>query len=223
VASAELTIVSPLEFERRALYRAGLGDRCRLDCCGPGPQGISRWAAGCDASAPVILCGLAGSVCRSYVARSAYVPKAVVADDGRRLEPTFGPGRAAGPGPAPLIGSAERTLTTPRAKQDWAGQTGADLVDLESAAFARTATDRGWPWTVVRAVGDGPQTPLPEGIDAWVDDRGRTLAATVWRAVVRGRAGIGQLIRLRSDSLAAMQAAAEIIRRMLDDLDGSSP
>jgi hypothetical protein len=141
-----------------------------------------------------------------------------VADDGRRLTPTLG----AGNDPAPLLGSADRTLTTPAAKRAWARRTGADLVDREAAAFAGAATERGWQWTIVRGVGDGPQTPLPEGIDAWVDDRGRTRAAAVCRAVALGRAGIRPLIRLRSDSVAALRAAAEIIRRMLDDLDGSS-
>ena len=223
MAPAELTVVCPLEFERRVLHRAELGDRCRLDCCGPGPQGVARWAAGRDASAPVILCGLAGSASGSYPPRRAYVPAAVVTDDGQRLEPTLGVGRVGERDPAPLIGSADRTLTTARAKQDWARQTGADLVDQESVAFARTAADRGWPWTIVRGVGDGLQTTLPEGIDAWVDDRGRTRVAAVCRAVATGRAGIRQLIRLRSDGLAAMRAAAEVLRHMLDDLDGSKP
>jgi len=216
--STEPIVVCPLEFERRVLQRAGLGDRCRLACCGPGPQAVVQWAAGVAAGAPVILCGLAGSTCAAYPPRSAHVPAAVVADDGRRLTPTLGPGG----GPAPLLGSADRTLTTPEAKRAWARRTGADLVDREAAAFAGTATERGWQWTIVRGVGDGPQTPLPEGIDAWVDDRGRIRAAAVCRAVALGRAGIRPLIRLRSDSVAALRAAAEIIRRMLDDLDGSS-
>ena len=50
----------------------------------------------------------------------------------------------------------------------------------------------------------------------------RTRVAAVGRAVAVGRASIRQLIRLRSDSVAALRAAAEIIRRMLDELDGSS-
>jgi hypothetical protein len=122
-----------------------------------------------------------------------------------------------------LIGSADQTLATPQAKRDWAKRTGADLVDRESAAFARAASERGWQWTIVRGVGDGPRTLLPEGIDAWVDDRGRTRVTAVWRAVALGRAGIRQLLGLRSDGVAALRAAAEIIRRMLDDLDPTSP
>jgi hypothetical protein len=216
--SPEPIVVCPLEFERRVLRRAGLDDRCRLACCGPGPEAVVQWAAGITTSPPVILCGLAGSVSGAYPAGSAHVPAAVVADDGRRLTPTLG----AGHDPAPLLGSADRTLTTPEAKRAWARRTGADLVDREAAAFAGTATDRGWQWTVVRGVGDGPQTPLPGSIDTWVDDRGRTRAGAVFRAVALGRAGIRPLIRLRSDSVAALRAAAGIIRRMLDDLDGSS-
>ncbi|MHC4220697.1 MAG: nucleoside phosphorylase-I family protein [Planctomycetota bacterium] len=216
---AEPIVLCPLEFERRVLQRAGLGERCRLECCGPGGRAIDRWADRRTPEGPVILCGLAGSASDSYDARTAHVPAAVVADDGRRLEPTWGAGSA----PGPLIGSADATLTTPQAKRDWARCSGADLVDQESAAFALAAAAGGWRWTIVRGVGDGPETALPEGIDAWVDDRGRTRFAAVCRAVARRRAGIRQLIRLRSDGTAAMRAAAAIIRRMLDDLDGSSP
>jgi hypothetical protein len=177
-------------------------------------------------SAPVILCGLAGSASDSYLPREAHVAGTVVTDDGQRLEPTLGVGGVGGVGgrdPAPLIGSADRTLTTARAKQDWARQTGADLVDQESVAFARTAADRGWPWAIVRGIGDGLQATLPDGIDAWVDGRGRTRFVAVLGAVATGRTGVGQLIRLRSDGLAAMRAAAEILRHMLDELDGSEP
>ena len=63
-----------------------------------------RWAAGRDVAGPVILCGLAGSTCDAYPARSAYIAGAVVDDEGRRLAPTLGEGR----GSAPLIGSADR-------------------------------------------------------------------------------------------------------------------
>jgi hypothetical protein len=212
-------VVCPLEFERRVLHRAGLGDRCRLDCCGPGPQAVVRWATGLTPAAPVILCGLAGSVSPGYPPGSAHVPAAVLADDGQRFAPTLG---LAG-GPTPLLGSADRTLTTPQAKRDWAQRTGANMVDREAAAFARTAAGRDWQWSIVRGVSDGPQTPLPDCVDAWVDPRGRTRAAAVCRAIVLGRVNIRRLNRLRSDSVAALRAAAEIIQRMLDDLDGSSP
>jgi hypothetical protein len=213
VPAAEPVILCPLEFERRLLQRAGLSTRLRLFCCGPGPRAVERWLAARRPPDPVILCGLAGSVRASYPARSAFVAGAVVTDDGQSLEPTLG----SGGGPAPLIGSADATLTTPDAKRAWAADSGADLVDRESAAFARAASESGRRWAVVRGVSDGPESTLPAGIDGWLDARGRTRAGTVLRAVATGRVSARQLIRLRADSVAAMRAAAVVVRRMLEE------
>jgi hypothetical protein len=212
-------VVCPLAFERRALHGAGLGTLCRIECCGPGPSAVAAWAEDLAPAAPVILCGLAGSARDPFRVRRAFAAAAILLDDGRRLDPPLG----AGPGPAPVIASADRTLTTPAEKADWVRRTGADLVDLESATFARLAVERGWRWTVVRGVSDGPRASLPAGLDEWVDDRGRTRVGAVCRAIVGRRARIRQLIRLRSDSRAAMTAAAEVIRHMLGARDGPAP
>jgi hypothetical protein len=217
--SAEPVVVCPLEFERRALLGAGLGTRCRVECCGPGAAAVGAWAEGATPAAPVILCGLAGSARDPYRERAAFAARAVVLEDGRLLDPPLG----AGPGPAPLIGSADRTLATLAEKAEWARRTGADLVDLESATFARIADERGWRWTVVRGVSDGPRTALPPGLDDWVDDRGRTRLGAVCGAILRRRARIRQLIRLRAAGRAAMRAAAGVIGPMLGDPDGPSP
>ncbi len=107
------------------------------------------------------------------------------------------------------------TLTTPAAKRAWADRSGADLVDLESAAFARIATTNGWDWGIVRGVSDGPDTTLPGDIDTWVDGRGRPRPGRVLRAVLGGRVGVGRLARLRADGIAAMSAAAVVLQRML--------
>jgi hypothetical protein len=211
--SAEPIVVCPLEFERRALQGAGLGTVCRIECCGPGPAAVAAWCGERALTVPVILCGLAGSVRDPYRERAAFAALAVLADDGRRLDPVL----PAGPGPAPLIGSAERTLATPREKADWARRSGADLVDRESATFAPLAAERGWRWTVVRGVSDGPRTSLPAGLDEWVDDRGRTRPGAVCGAILRRHARIRQLVRLRATGRAAMRAAADVVRHMLED------
>jgi hypothetical protein len=203
-------VVCPLEFERRALERAGLGQRCALHRCGPGAASMRRWAEGHPARGPVILCGLAGSLRREYPARQAYVAAAVLAGEGRRLEPTLR--RETG---GPLLISSAHTLTSSQGKRDWARQSGADLVDRESAAFAAVAVERGWQWSVVRAVSDGPDTELPRDIDAWVDDAGCVRFGFVLRAILRGRAGPVALARLRGDGAAGLRAAARLIAAML--------
>jgi hypothetical protein len=205
-------VVCPLEFERRALHRAGLAARCHLLCCGPGPEAVQRWCAEQTPSGPVILCGVAGSVQATYSARTAHAASAVLGDNGRRYVATCGPRSDGGP----VIACTRDTLTTPEAKAAWADRTGADLVDRESAAFAAAADRYNWRWTIVRGVSDGPEATLPDNVDTWVDGRGHTRFGAVLRALVTGRARRGPLDRLRTDAAAAMAAAAEVIRRMLD-------
>ena len=73
---------------------------------------------------------------------------------------------------------------------------GADLVDLESVAFAEIATDRGWRWAIVRGVSDDAGSPLPAGVESWVDRRGRSRPLRTAGAVVRHPAMVASLVRL---------------------------
>jgi hypothetical protein len=205
-----VVIVCPLEFERRALERAGLGRHCALHRCGPGADSLRRWAEGHTAGGTVILCGLAGSLRDEYPARRAYVPAAVLTEEGRRLEPVLR--RGAG---GPIVVSSAQTVTSSVVKRDWARRSGADLVDRESAAFAALAVERRWRWSVVRAVSDGPDHDLPGDIDEWVDDDGCVRYGPVLRAILSGRIGPRALARLRGDGAAGLRAAAQLIAAML--------
>ncbi|MCH8152972.1 MAG: hypothetical protein IH830_11450 [Planctomycetes bacterium] len=212
-------IVSPLEFERRALRRAGLGHRCRLFCCGPGSRAIQHWAASvtlvAPATQPVILAGLAGSLRKTYMTRSAHLISTVIGDDGRRWAPSFGSPLQMTNRSASIIASSPTTLTTPIAKRAFADRSGADLVDRESAAFAEAATQRGWRWAIVRGVSDGLQETLPPQIDDWIDQTGRAKASAVLGGILRHPGVVRDIGRLRRDGLAAMQAVAKLICTML--------
>ncbi len=161
------------------------------------------------ASGPVILCGLAGALNSAFDVGTAHAAVTVVGEDGRRMEPSL---REHG---GPVLACPPRTLTTPQARRAWSAGSGADLADLESAAFAHVAVEKGWRWAIVRGVSDGPDTTLPAGIDTWVDAAGRTRVRRVVAAVLAGRIGLGRLMRLRADSTGAMAAAAVVIERML--------
>ena len=158
----------------------------------------------------MILCGLAGAVRDGFAVGDAWSVGAVVGDGGQRSTPSL----ASSGGPT--VSCPARALTTPEAKRAWADSTDADLVDLESAAFARIAMERGWAWGIVRGVSDGPDATLPADIDTWVDGRGRSRPGRVIRALLTGRAGVGQLRRLRSGGAAAMASAAAVLERMLE-------
>jgi len=206
-----ITIVCALEIERRALAGAKL-PAASVACCGPGPQGVRRWADGARPQGPVLLCGLAGALSDRCPPGAAFVAAAVIGEDGARYDPT---GAWRDPD-GPVIAQARAAVTTPAGRSALAERSGADLVDLESAAFGSIACSRGWPWGVVRGVSDGPDAVLPPTIGDWVDDRGRTRGGRVVAAVLTGRASPSTLRRLGRDSAAALRAVAETVRRMLD-------
>ncbi len=205
-------VVCPLRFERRVLGRAGIGRSCELVCCGAGAAAARRWAADHVASGPVILCGLAGALNSAFDVGTAHAAVTVVGEDGRRMEPSL---REHG---GPVLACPPRTLTTPQARRAWSAGSGADLADLESAAFAHVAVEKGWRWAIVRGVSDGPDDALPADIDDWVDGKGRTRVSLVVRRILRRPERIGPLLRLRADSVAAMEAVAVVVRSMLEGL-----
>lgn len=203
-------MVCPLAFEEHLLRRAGIGARGDLCCCGPGSAAVARWAAERPAGATVILSGLAGALRPEIAAGTASVASTVLDGDGSSFEPTIETADGL------RLVSVPATLTTAGDKQACAQRTGAELADLESAAFARAAAAGGWAWTIVRGVSDGIDRPLPADIDRWVDRHGRTRPGIVLRSLVARRATVGQLRALRADSVVAMRAAARLIERILD-------
>ena len=209
-------VICPLEFERRALLQAGVGKYCEVRCCGPGAlaarQGVQDSAI---TDGPIILAGLAGALREDLSKGSAYVATRVIDDAGHSWHP---PGVAGGSldGPSgPTIISTAHTITTTQEKRALAERSGADLVDLESAAFAEAASAAGRRWAIVRGVSDGLDDAIPEDIDEWVDEQGRTRTSAVIAAIVRRPALVSEVRRLRADSIEAMNAVAEVIDSML--------
>jgi hypothetical protein len=102
------------------------------------------------------------------------------------------------------------------AKLDLAARTGADLVDLESAAFARAATAAGWRWLIVRGVSDELNDRLPPSLQSWVGHDGQAKWRSVVAGVIRRPTAIPALRRLQRSGQAGMFRAATVIDRMID-------
>ncbi len=209
-------VICPLEFERRALLQAGVGKYCEVRCCGPGAsaarQGVQSNAI---TDGPIILAGLAGALRENISKGCAYVATRVIDDAGHAWLPTgIAEGNLLDPA-RPTIISTLHTITTTQDRRALAQRSGADLVDLESAAFAKAASATGRPWAIVRGVSDGLHDTLPEDIDEWVDEQGRTRTSAVIAAILRRPALVGEVRRLRADSIEAMNAVAGVIDSML--------
>lgn len=210
-------LVVPLEFERRALLDTAVNQACEIVCCGPGASRVGRWVASCGSpEQPLILVGLAGSLRADIATGTAYWVAKVIDDDGHEWKPTFkGRDEETSGGRDLTIVSTQQAVTESAAKRRLAQRTGADLVDMESAAFAAAASQIQRPWAVVRGVSDGVEDSLPDDIEDWIDERGRTKTAAVISAIVRRPALLGAVRRLRAQSAAAMDAAAQVIDSML--------
>ncbi len=209
-------LVVPLEFERRALLDTGQGENCDVVCSGPGATVVGRWVASCGpGEQPLILVGLAGSLREDIPSGTGHRVAMVIDEAGHDWKPTFSPREDGASRRDVTIISTGHTVTEPAAKRDLAKRTGADLADLESAAFAAAATQTGRRWAVVRGVSDSVDDFLPGDIENWVDEQGRTRTSVVIAAIVRRPALVGAVRRLRADSVAAMTAVAEVIDSML--------
>ncbi len=156
-----------------------------------------------------MLAGVAGAT-SPIDAGHAVAVAAVVDGRGGEWTPPLG---TAAPRTARCL-SVEAVLSSTEAKDRAARNHGADIVDMESAAFAKAATARRWRWAVVRGISDTVDETLPEGIGDWVDDRGRLRIWHVVRAIIRQPGILVRLRTLRARSVAAMRAVAAALESM---------
>ena len=213
-------IVCPLQFERKMLLRAGLDGRFPIECCGPGAEAVKAWAGSFRSTGRmVILAGLAGGLSETCPAGSAQVVDrvmdALTGEDWTPTSPDAGIDRP-GTGSCVLV-STDAAVLTSRDKLALAERTGAQLVDLESAAFARSAVAAGWRWAVVRGVSDGWDTDLPRDIDLWIDGVGRARRGQVAAAIARRPWLMPSVLRLHHRSVEAMGEVARVILRFYGD------
>ena len=208
-------VICPLEFERSQLAHAAKARGWVLSCCGPGRAGIERWAASVrlPAGTQVVLAGVAGGLRPTAVPGIAVVPSIIVDEHAREwpVPARMGSGEVgAPPQRAVRCLSAEHVIQTPAAKQVAAERFDADLVDMESAAFASVAEAAGWNWRVIRGISDGYNETLPDGVEQWTSANGQTrigaVRASLARRPMRLPTLVPQLLVLGRRSGAAMQA-----------------
>ena len=201
--------------------RRGLARRCHLHCCGPGAEAVAGWTGTIDpGDAPVILAGLAGALRPTHRVGTAHVITEVRPENGKAIIPSW-PDRHTNEPPRGGVGAAVVTSVAtlvhePAFKAALAARTGADLVDLESAAFASAAASRGWRWGIVRGVSDAADSDLPADVGTWIDAAGRLRWTALLAALRRRPALAGPLRRLGRDAREAMKAVAEQIWIELD-------
>lgn len=198
-------VMCPLQFEMKPLL-AALADRYDFICTGPGEARMMdamRHAAAQHRPA-IILAGLAGALTVDHRAGTAAIIAVVIdATSRERWTPTLT--IAEGPAVALCsITSAGAVLVSAADRQHLHHQTGADLVDMESAAFARAATAAGARWAIVRGISDDPNTGIVPLASSMVDEGGRTRLGRAARVALANPGCVPAMLKLGRDSRRAL-------------------
>lgn len=197
-------VFCPLGFERRAFLRFG---KLPVVSTGPGADAIRRAFAERDrwpVREPrlVVLLGLAGGLRDTFKSGEAATIATVVDDDGR---PLF---RSAARGATATVVESVALVTSAEEKRALAARTKADLVDMESRAFAECATDARLPWSIVRGISDEATSALPAEFAGFIDEHGETRLSRVLASVARRPSLLGEFVTIGRHSRAAMRNAA---------------
>ena len=207
-----MQVVCALEFECSALARTARERGWALACTGPGAAQVRRWGqfAVLPPGSLVILAGVAGGLtdhCKAGAMRVSSVRDAT----GRTWSaviPLSWTGRRA------ACLSVDAPLADPAAKRTAAAEHGADIVDMESAAFAETATTRGWRWAIVRGISDTVDDRLPAGIERWTNRWGETELGTVAGDLATRPWMLPSVIALGRRSRAAMRSVRDALLQL---------
>jgi nicotinate-nucleotide adenylyltransferase len=209
-------VFCPLGFERRAFLRFG---KLPVVTTGPGTGAIGRAFAERDRwpvrnPRLVILVGLAGALDPQLRPGEAFAVTRVVLDSTNAVESSLAHRDRSLDRPADdrrtptSVVESNAPAIDAAAKTRLRTETGADLVDTESRAFATCASSAGLAWAIVRGVSDGAGDALPREIAGFVDARGETRIGRVLAAIARRPTILRDLVRLARASRAAMRNAS---------------
>jgi adenosylhomocysteine nucleosidase len=114
------------------------------------------------------------------------------------------------------IADSQTMVATPEARARLAAATGAVAVDMESAAIARVAKERGIPFAAIRVITDGPEDTMVIDWDRYrrPDGSMRTTAAVL--SALRTTRGMAELLRLWYSSSEATRVLSAYLRSFLE-------
>ncbi len=171
-------ILVATHFELQSI-KSGLGNcgiSADFECIGVGPGAVWRWAESkrstkandSPTGRTVILAGLAGALDPTFTVATVRSAEMIVGAgaDYCRPNPSYSPPLRSHH--TTVIASVDKTCADAATKKLLRDQTGAGMVDMESAAFASLATQRRWKWGVFRAVSDDSATDIPPWIASLV-------------------------------------------------------
>ncbi len=224
-----------MQFESNIAIKR-LGNRCVIRTIGVGKycaKELGALAKEFGAGTNVILCGLAGGLSARAQLGQAYVASHVTAPNGVVIPAPWMPIGVNAPPPAsqdlacvdthtkalalPLF-CADVLLADTQIKAQTARQFSCDMVDMESAYFARVCAQAGWRWLIIRGVSDDIDTQLPPGVFNFVNAAGAPRPMAIALHVATHPWEIPSLRHLGRMSTLAMNNACDIVERALTEL-----
>ena len=96
--------------------------------------------------------------------------------------------------------------------QDQPGQLTNPILEMETVGIAEVAAQRGIPLLSLRAISDGPRTPIPFDLETMMDEQYNLQTGKILRTILGHPQMLPQLMRMsRNTNLAADNAAIELI------------
>lgn len=201
---------------------ASLGQQGLVQLSGMGPANARRAAiALADAGATQLLSwGCAGGIAPTLNTGEVLLPLKVCCANGRSFAVTSAWHQqlhlqlaAARPVHTGDLLEVHQVVATCSEKQRLFSDTGAIAIDMESAAVAQVANERGLAFAVLRVVLDTAQRPLPHTALVSVNQAGHLQLGRLLRTLLMHPGDLAGLLQLRADlrlTQAALAQAAEL-------------
>jgi adenosylhomocysteine nucleosidase len=173
----------------------------------------ARWVLDHQNPRLVVACGFAGALSPNlHVGDVLLASEVVEPDDGLHWR-TAVPAEL-GDLPVGRLVTVKQLAGRPAAKRSLARQTGAVMVDMESAAIAEACQERRVPCAVVRAISDELDTELSHRLVALLSG-GRASPLRVLAAVARSPRLAVELWRLARDTRLAARGLADALHKLV--------
>ena len=206
-------VLVPLDFERRGLVTHLNPEDVVV--CGPGREGIRRWAdLNSRTTRPILMAGLGGGLDPALARNTVVVASEVYNPHGPTHTSPLASAITAPEMPRTRVTSSLRTVASAEAKADLHRTSGAGLVDMESVPFAQIAEQHGWNWGVIRVVIDAANETLPTAVDRWVDHAGNTRLMSIARDLFQRPSLLTRLGTIREHAREAIESLGASLKQL---------